>query len=862
MHFNKKIVIITAVLVLFMAIATVTAADVEDASDSQQETLTTPQSADTDISTLATATQKEDNNEKVEQPTRQTIDVTPSDYNTILGNGPQNGTTYNFKNGDFTLGVKTFEHMNNVVFTSTNKDARFVDTTFYINGSNILISNLKFNNTNNPTSDSAITVYDSYNVNITGIKIGIYKTSGPVHGIKILQTDTARIEYNNVTVTGQPQGMGWNNESGEWAGAVAVSGIVLGNSPNIEVNYNNFTVKNTTQPFDGFYTTAEGVTVKASGSTQISVYGNNITVTGSQYNYGTTVSADASHVSFVSNHFNVTGERYVCGLQFDNVKYTNAFSNTINLYTKEGTVPLGTSEEALAYGVIATCWSSARSLQNGISSNTITITANAAYGIEAYLVKEDAINGNNILIHAKKAIGIAGKGSSQCNLTGNTIKLNTTGEAVHGFIEEIPISTTGIKWISGNLNNIKNNKIYINTSTTTGINTIDLSGNNNNITGNKLTVTDGTTTVSGSTTMSISGSGNYQDNNENPSPGFAIPNSNTNILSQLSMTKSVKQDGDDDKEELTFVQGVENIRVKYREKFTGFRWISVIDEYWDDYTSQLKYDFYMDDEFIATITTADGVFKLDFSSLDISKKVGNFSGVLRINDSQYKGETTFKIEVYPVNKLVIETTEIPLSTQATINITINVYSDTGEVVNDGKIIFKVGGKYLRDDSGKLISADIVDGVATYENLTVSLKATYYPESRGVLFDADLTAIVVKSSLMPANYNTSYGLSSNDWDYDGDSLILDDVSASVGETIIVKVKLNNTDDLNNGKMVLKVNGKTVKDVDTGKLYVKVVDGEATFTYALPKSLKAGDYVIKALFTSGEHKLEAESTLTVE
>ena len=177
MHSNKKIALITAVLVLFMAIATVSAADMEDASDSQQETLATPQSADTGISTQATATQKEDNIRNIVQTTTNTINVNPDDYDAVLGNGPQNDTTYNFNGGDFTLGVKTFEHMNNVVFTSINKDARFVDTTFYINGSNILLNNLKFNNTNSPTSDNAITVYDSYNVNITGTKIGMSGTS-------------------------------------------------------------------------------------------------------------------------------------------------------------------------------------------------------------------------------------------------------------------------------------------------------------------------------------------------------------------------------------------------------------------------------------------------------------------------------------------------------------------------------------------------------------------------------------------------------------------------------------------------------------------------------------------------------------
>ncbi|RAP44284.1 MAG: hypothetical protein BZ136_08985, partial [Methanosphaera sp. rholeuAM74] len=86
----------------------------------------------------------------------------------------------------------------------------------------------------------------------------------------------------------------------------------------------------------------------------------------------------------------------------------------------------------------------------------------------------------------------------------------------------------------------------------------------------------------------------------------------------------------------------------------------------------------------------------------------------------------------------------------------------------------------------------------------------------------------------------------------------DTTATAGEEVTITVTTKNLD---NGKVVLKVNGKTVK-ADDGKLYAKVSGDTVTFTYTVPKTLKAGDYTIKAVYTSGATKLEADGKLSVE
>lgn len=56
---------------------------------------------------------------------------------------------------------------------------------------------------------------------------------------------------------------------------------------------------------------------------------------------------------------------------------------------------------------------------------------------------------------------------------------------------------------------------------------------------------------------------------------------------------------------------------------------------------------------------------------------------------------------------------------------------------------------------------------------------------------------------------------------------------------------------------KVNGKTVK-TDDGKLYAKVTGDSVTFTYIVSKTLKNGEYSIKAVYTAGTDKLKCEGS----
>ncbi|RAP52987.1 MAG: hypothetical protein BZ137_07785, partial [Methanosphaera sp. rholeuAM130] len=94
-----------------------------------------------------------------------------------------------------------------------------------------------------------------------------------------------------------------------------------------------------------------------------------------------------------------------------------------------------------------------------------------------------------------------------------------------------------------------------------------------------------------------------------------------------------------------------------------------------------------------------------------------------------------------------------------------------------------------------------------------------------------------------------------------TLTTENITATAGTTTTLTATFND-DTLNTGKVVFKVNGKTVKDENGKVIYAKVVNGQVSVEYTLPESMKAGNYTITAVYTSpNSEKLTAEATLTV-
>ena len=227
--------------------------------------------------------------------------------------------------------------------------------------------------------------------------------------------------------------------------------------------------------------------------------------------------------------------------------------------------------------------------------------------------------------------------------------------------------------------------------------------------------------------------------------------------------------------------------------------------------------------------------------------------ITAIYNSSYQYESAKKTVQLTITRkqAVVSMEPLALTFNSTVNLTATVTEEDQIPITGGKVIFKVNGKVLRDTSGKILYATVTDGVASVLDYSLTeswkngtIKAIYYGSTVYSTGNTAETTLTVLPEVV-----------------DDEKIVLENYTATYGQTITIKARLENVEDLSSGKVLFKVNGKTVKDSVTNKLYVNLENGEATVSYYVPKTFKEGDYIIKAVYTNNNLKLETESVLTV-
>ena len=205
--------------------------------------------------------------------------------------------------------------------------------------------------------------------------------------------------------------------------------------------------------------------------------------------------------------------------------------------------------------------------------------------------------------------------------------------------------------------------------------------------------------------------------------------------------------------------------------------------------------------------------------------------------------------VEPVLK--VDTTEFSVGSTTTISASIYYGDEVANDINKGKVSFKVNGKTLKDENGKVIYAKVIGGVATIEGYEIpqdwakegtTIQAVYSGSGDIGKLSSDKETITVTSQ-QP-------------------TITIEDVQATVGSTVTLTATVTAATPINNGKVVFKINGKTVKDASGKVIYVKVVNGQVNVNYIIPEDMEAKDYIITAVFISNDYgRIEDSKTLTV-
>jgi len=271
---------------------------------------------------------------------------------------------------------------------------------------------------------------------------------------------------------------------------------------------------------------------------------------------------------------------------------------------------------------------------------------------------------------------------------------------------------------------------------------------------------------------------------------------------------------------------------------TGTYNINNPQDYDEDILEENQFQLYIDGEFNQTKDTIDFTITPTSENMLITVQ----PTISQTRKSTIITPTTINFTLDDITATIGETTQL------TAHITATTDGEDMEI-NTGRVYFKVNGKILRDaDTGRIIYADVTDNTAT---LDYNVPKTWNE-------DTTIEAVFTGNDDLPQKTSNTVNPTIKTPETEEPEFTVADTTASAGSEVTITVTTKN---LNDGKVVLKVNGKTVKTTD-GKLYAKVTGDTTTFTYTVPKTYKAGYYDIKAVYTYGANKLESEGKLIIE
>ena len=253
--------------------------------------------------------------------------------------------------------------------------------------------------------------------------------------------------------------------------------------------------------------------------------------------------------------------------------------------------------------------------------------------------------------------------------------------------------------------------------------------------------------------------------------------------------------------------------------------------------------------------------ELDYANsriADLNNQINNLT--IQLKEKEKKINELNEIIDKLLNKKPFKTTitvnPIKSSIGSITNITANIVCENGDKVTGGQAVFKVNGITLKDENNNIIYAQVKNGTAriNYKVQEVWIKDTSYVEAvySGT---ANYTGARTKATDI---LKISKGKATI-------SLDKQTITAKTGQTITLRAKIRDVtgDNINKGKVVFKLNGKTLKDENGEVIYVNVKDGEAILNYTIPNIYRANTYILTAVYGGNNYqRAETNGTLIIQ
>ena len=193
----------------------------------------------------------------------------------------------------------------------------------------------------------------------------------------------------------------------------------------------------------------------------------------------------------------------------------------------------------------------------------------------------------------------------------------------------------------------------------------------------------------------------------------------------------------------------------------------------------------------------------------------------------------------------------------TIEFVAKVTDENNHKVTEGTVVIKLNGVTLKDANGTPVSAKVENGVAkvkftvplSWRGSSYNITAVYSGTNR--IYEASRggpNKLTMKYRTANINLAVSPGTSSMDKTVKFIATVTDNST---------KAKLQN------GVVIFKLNGQTLKDASGNPIQVQVVNGQAVFNYTVPDGMKARNYTINATYSYKDfYGAKTNATLTIE
>ncbi|RAP52540.1 MAG: hypothetical protein BZ137_08525 [Methanosphaera sp. rholeuAM130] len=230
------------------------------------------------------------------------------------------------------------------------------------------------------------------------------------------------------------------------------------------------------------------------------------------------------------------------------------------------------------------------------------------------------------------------------------------------------------------------------------------------------------------------------------------------------------------------------------------------------------------------------------NDFNITGKIIRSTQIPVINNKLHAATYTYRDK----NVKTFTTTNSIYTNGSTVTLKANVVDDLSANVNEGKVIFKINGQTIKDDSGNVIKAKVTNGKATYRyNIPYIWKNNFTYTAKYIPTEYYRDSSSKESAIITNLIKTSISI---------------DSKSSNKITVTTNVNYtNNNVKTTGGMLIYKINGVTLKDNNNNIIKTSVKNGISTLT--IDKRYSPNKYTLTVSYIRSDYRQDFQKEFTI-